>query len=437
MENASLFSPANPHFFQPLLTGSHSHLSIPVKFFSKHIEGKYEGKTVTLRSDASEKTWKVKMEGQRLTEGWKEFVRAHDLRIGDFVVFRHEGDMLFHVTALGPSCCEIQYAPSGSRDEDKEETSETGSETSDKEVEPNLSGTSNHSSSDLTCFRQFVTASNLSRDTVGVPSAFAKRNGLNKGSQEIILMNEEGRSWPSQQKTLVDYRIVIVRGWTSFCTANKLEAGDSCTFKLLQNANTPVFRLCSRTKHLPVSFTRANGLIKPEKVILVDKNRAEWSMNLKVEKGSGTMYIMSGKHWKRFCAVNEVGAGESLTLELIRGGKLHNNYLCFQMEQSPFDAQARTHKRARVQRWISQETRPKHEIREKAAEEGEPFRRTRASNNANQGNLENTHPCSVSDLVPKVKQSVADTLTSIRLFREELEKMEQKLEDSLQEIDNL
>ncbi|XP_024004601.1 B3 domain-containing protein REM8 [Eutrema salsugineum] len=341
MENASLFSPANPHFFQPLLTGSHSHLSIPVKFFSKHIEGKYEGKTVTLRSDASEKTWKVKMEGQRLTEGWKEFVRAHDLRIGDFVVFRHEGDMLFHVTALGPSCCEIQYAPSGSRDEDKEETSET--------------------------------------DNIA----------------EKALENRFVKLTP---------------------TPNSLDLGK---------------------QHLPVSFTRANGLIKPEKVILVDKNRAEWSMNLKVEKGSGTMYIMSGKHWKRFCAVNEVGAGESLTLELIRGGVSPLLKFCSKMEQSPFDAQARTHKRARVQRWISQETRPKHEIREKAAEEGEPFRRTRASNNANQGNLENTHPCSVSDLVPKVKQSVADTLTSIRLFREELEKMEQKLEDSLQEIDNL
>lgn len=97
-----------------------------MEFFSDHIEGKNEGKTVKLRSDASERTWKVKMEGQRLTEGWKEFVKAHDLRIGDFVVFRHEGDVKFHVTALGPSCCEIQYAPSGFRDEDEDESDEIG-----------------------------------------------------------------------------------------------------------------------------------------------------------------------------------------------------------------------------------------------------------------------------------------------------------------------
>lgn len=94
------------------------------------------------------------------------------------------------------------------------------------------------------------------------------------------------------------------------------------------------------------------------------------------------------------------------------------------MEQPPFDAEDRPHKRARVQRW-SQETRPS--------------RRTRASkkSSANQVNLQNTQPCSVSDKVAKVKQSVLDTLTSIRGFLAKLETMEQKLKDSLQEIDNL
>ncbi|KAJ4902939.1 putative B3 domain-containing protein REM15 [Raphanus sativus] len=65
-----------------------------------------------LRSDTSEITWIVKIEDcLRLTE-WLERVRslAHDLRVGDIVIFRQEKDMAFHVTnLLGPSCCEIQY----------------------------------------------------------------------------------------------------------------------------------------------------------------------------------------------------------------------------------------------------------------------------------------------------------------------------------------
>lgn len=47
---------------------------------------------------------------------------AHDLRIGDVVVFRHEGELVFHVTALGPSCCEIQY---GEDNDDEEELCDT------------------------------------------------------------------------------------------------------------------------------------------------------------------------------------------------------------------------------------------------------------------------------------------------------------------------
>ncbi|KAF2552611.1 hypothetical protein F2Q68_00037699 [Brassica cretica] len=311
MVNATLLSPATPHFFQPLLSHSKSHLNIPAKFFSGHIEGKQEGKTVTLRSDASEKTWKVEMKGQRLTQGWKEFVEAHALRVGDFVVFRLERDMLFNVTALGSSYCEIRYTPSGSRrQEGEEEIVET-----EKEVEKNLT--------------RFVTLTP---------------------------------------------------------TSSSFETGK---------------------QRLPANFTRGNGLIKPGKIIMVDKKGDEWVMELKVEKTNVSimyMYIMSRNGWRIFCDVNE-------------------------MEQTPFEAEARAHKRAK---WSQ-------EIREKTTEEGEPSHRARASNktNANQENLQNKQPCSVSDLLTEVKHSVVSTLTSIRQCREELKTKEQELEDSLQEINNL
>ncbi|CAA7015268.1 unnamed protein product [Microthlaspi erraticum] len=481
MASASMSFTEKKHFFQPLLPNFQSHLYIPVEFFSDHIEGKHEGKTAKLISDASERTWKVKMEGKRLTQGWREFVEAHAIRIGDFVVFRHEGDMKFHVTALGSSCCEIQYPMSCNRDEDEDESDEI-----EKKVEENLTAKSNQSSSDLNCFSPTVTASNLSINKVGVPRDFAKRNGLDKGSQEILLMNEQGKSWESEVK--VTSRIFIVGSWRSFCTANKLKVGDSCTFTLLQNTRKPVFRLSSRTKaeqeknywseeenmagktgenrfveltpspsslalgkqvtfgklylgslehiaflilnllqHLPRSFTRLNGLIKPAKVILVDKDNVEWSMQLGIDNKTGSMYISNGNGWKRFCAANEVGAGESLTLELVRGGASPLLKFCSKMEHLPFEAiKIRGHKRARVQK-RSRETRPKLEV-------GESSRRTRASN---QGNLPRMQPCSVSDQVAKAKQSVVDALTCVRRFQTELETMDNKLEDSLREIDNL
>lgn len=124
---------------------------IPGDFFLNHLEESNDGKTAELRSDASEVTFQVKIDGKRLSHGWEDFAVAHDLRIGDVVVFRHEGELVFHVTALGPSCCEIQY---GEDSHDEEELCDTEK------------GTEADYSSDQSCFVTTVTASNLKRDTV-------------------------------------------------------------------------------------------------------------------------------------------------------------------------------------------------------------------------------------------------------------------------------
>ena len=92
---------------------------IPVAFFLKHLERNNKRKTAKLRSDASETTWRVEIDGQRLSDGWEDFAVGHDLRLGDIVIFRHEGELVFHVTALGPSCSEIQYGGYSDEEEDK------------------------------------------------------------------------------------------------------------------------------------------------------------------------------------------------------------------------------------------------------------------------------------------------------------------------------
>ena len=165
-------NPHEPHFFKPLLPGFHngvvnilslfllricSHFvcllnfasidlqTIPLNFFSQHIQGKTNGKKWKLRSDASDQTWEVIQEGRRLTGGWKDFTTADDLQIGDILVFKHEGDMVFHVTPFGPSCCEIQFThPHSIKEEaDVDDT---------------------HSFSFDYCFLAEVTASNINED---------------------------------------------------------------------------------------------------------------------------------------------------------------------------------------------------------------------------------------------------------------------------------
>lgn len=53
---------------------------------------------VLLRSGASDKICKVKLDGNRLADGWEKFAGDHKFRDGDVLVFRHDGDENFHVS---------------------------------------------------------------------------------------------------------------------------------------------------------------------------------------------------------------------------------------------------------------------------------------------------------------------------------------------------
>ncbi|KAF8068106.1 hypothetical protein N665_1151s0002 [Sinapis alba] len=195
---------AKKHFFQPLLPGFHSHLTIPVAFFSKHIQGRNDEKTTAkLSSDASEKTWEVKTEdSRRLTDGWKEFALAHNLRVGDILIFRQEKGKI-NLEKKNPKR-EAEYC-----------------------------------SSDPSCFLASVMPSTLRYDLLNLPMSFVRANGLETRCGDIVLMNEKGRSWTlSLKQRQCGRRSYITRGWRCFCRANGLKTGDFVTFKLIKRGGT-------------------------------------------------------------------------------------------------------------------------------------------------------------------------------------------------------
>ncbi|XP_023641259.1 B3 domain-containing protein REM14 [Capsella rubella] len=309
MENVSASSPVNPHFFRPLLPGFHTHLNIPMAFFLRHIQGTTnEGNgVVKLRSFVSDITWQVKMDGRRLTQGWQKFATSHDLRVGDIVVFRHDGDLLFHVTCFGPSC---YYSDS----ERNQNTAEAKSSSDDP-----------HS-----CFVACVTESNLRKDILG----------------EIILLNEHGIPWTLILSHKPDGEVYIRSGWRSFCITNRLRANDFLTLKLVQTGTTPVLQLCPSSTAsqyrfltltlkpynfkkyklcLPRTFVKTNGIEKARKITLVNRYGIKRTTSLKPEDGYGRMRL--GKEWREFCDVNGVNIGDSFELELIKEGEDTGSHL--------------------------------------------------------------------------------------------------------------
>ncbi|VVB10782.1 unnamed protein product [Arabis nemorensis] len=285
MAKPVLQSPTNPHFFQPLLPGFHSDLSIPVKFFSKYIEGRNKKNMVELKSDACEKTWKVKMEGRKLTVGWKDFADAHDFRVGDIIIFRHEGDMVFHVTGLGPSCCEIQYVDDNIRNLSTKQNLKTEPDQSspddDVKVKDNMgkfprnkhakkrnleAEAESSFSSDQPCLVVRVTDSNLQYDRLYLQKKFVRPEGLNKGSHKIVLMDEGGRTWTFNLRFRESNGTFYMRcGWRSFCNDNGLKPGDTVTFKQERNnTKTPLLRFstCVESKRVSTKHSSKEKKIK-------------------------------------------------------------------------------------------------------------------------------------------------------------------------------
>lgn len=133
---------------------------IPAAFFSTHLEGKHHSMKLKLTSDASDKTWEVKLDGRRLADGWEDFSAIHCLRDDDVLVFRDKGDMVFHVTPSGRSFFQVHCISSESEEDDK---SEDGSDPKNiaSKMEPRKETESSSESSYLVAH---VTSSSLSRD---------------------------------------------------------------------------------------------------------------------------------------------------------------------------------------------------------------------------------------------------------------------------------
>ncbi|KAG2272310.1 hypothetical protein Bca52824_066865, partial [Brassica carinata] len=327
--------------------------NIPMTFFSKHIKEttNEDNAVVKLTSDASVITWEVKIIGRTLTQGWQNFANFHDLRAGDIVIFRRDGDLLFHVTSFGPSCCQILYnddvipissgkilitfklslllfrflfvkfeTDSDSKKCHQDHTREAGSP------------------SDNSCFVARVTSSNLSRDMLFIPRWFSRSNGLMDRKCEITLLNEDGKPWKLFLTNHKTYgRVYIRTGWRRFCRQNRKKANDLLTFKLVQAGTKPVLQLCScmynrdslqassstsqnrfltltltpysvrRSKLcLPGKFVWLNGMENGRKIILVDKYGIRRTTSLKPDNNFGRMRM--GKGWREFCEANGVKA---------------------------------------------------------------------------------------------------------------------------------
>lgn len=207
------------------------------------------------------------------------------------------------------------------------------------------------SSSDHSRFVGKVSSSNLRLGRLYLPMSFARTNGLDKMSgEEIILLNEEGRSWSLKLKhDKSDMHTFIRPGWRRFCAENEMSHGHY-TLKLVRNSGPPVIKLCgqvhNRPKPVPVvsslhhscfvgsvtsnslktdklylgkKFVSENGLDRGcSEVVLKNEWGGRWSLALRCYESAKQTYL--GPGWRTFCQVNGIKVGDSFKFKLVGTG---------------------------------------------------------------------------------------------------------------------
>ncbi|PIA47522.1 hypothetical protein AQUCO_01400276v1 [Aquilegia coerulea] len=227
--------PRNPHFFKFIMPAAFEGISIPKAFMKDHLEGeRCEGRKTMLRTTKSCKPWVIHTKGCCFTDGWEDFAREHDLRVGDLLLFRHEGGFNFNVIVFDATMCERVYQPldGDTIDDDDHILMEKKKEQNDGIAKGypikhyifcRFKG--NKSKHNMYA-KIFTTRWCLCVQLV--PANFRRKYGLNKPCM-IMLKDPEGEYWEVGLRHKRDCQAYIGRGWSTFLYANRMKVGDVCT----------------------------------------------------------------------------------------------------------------------------------------------------------------------------------------------------------------
>ncbi|KAL0698144.1 hypothetical protein Bca4012_054266 [Brassica carinata] len=341
----------------------------------------------------------------------------------------------------------------------------------------------------FSCFlRARVTPYSLIKDRLDLSKDFSVLS-FNENSKpcEIDLVNEKGRRWTLVlSKNTSSGVFYIRRGWVNFCSANGLSQGDICKFKLSENGERPVLRLCPssnsheeeecpeadavrtssvggcskekrrldeaskrkernnnpskfltikltpnrlQTGQLYISsvFVNESGIKKSGDITLMNKDGRKWPSYLQMTGQCGSEWFYLRHGWREMCKANGVKVNESFVLELV-WEDANPVFKFFSKVDNKGNGNGRPCKKRAYEAPIVESERRKR---------GRPRLSKRDATNSSNLPRTQQESCSVSDQVANVKQSILDTLNTVRQFRAELKAREKNLEASLLEVDAL
>ncbi|KAK1296414.1 B3 domain-containing protein REM10 [Acorus calamus] len=245
-------SSTNPLFFKVLVHGFHKKLSIPPIFVKKHLAHLSSSKSIATIKSPLGRSWNVnanvKEKGCFFEDGWRVFVRDHDLRVSDFLVFEYKGRLNFSVKLFNGSGCEKEYK-SGTKVDVPPTTSPNGCTkqgSSDNECKitskkrttestPPRNGIETkaiYQQNGNSFFEATIKLSNLSYSYMQIPCKFAAMNGFQEKG-EIMVRDPAGREWQLKISHCgkLKSETSLSGEWLNLAKVNGLEVGDVCVFE--------------------------------------------------------------------------------------------------------------------------------------------------------------------------------------------------------------
>nr|XP_025888236.1 B3 domain-containing protein REM10-like isoform X1 [Solanum lycopersicum] len=293
------------------------------------------------------KKWLVKVNGWRLEEGWEKFAEEHDLHLGDFLVFKHEGDMEFEVSIFDSSHCDREYTEYLLEGVDNAE--ETFKKVKFKEA-------ATHNCRGQSHYQCIVRPNYISNGYLRLPKHFAIANGLTNKKCDLIVRDERQRSW-NLRLVAYDSCVRVYGEWSNFCIVNNLKKGDYVTFEIVpygekictikhlrhkkSDVTTPMSQTLASTsadtnphfistikpyaftkallvRYLPMDFVKSNGLMSRSEMILIDEKQRSWSVWL----GQTGHQFGIKRGWTQFRNANGIQLGDTYKFELTNNGTI-------------------------------------------------------------------------------------------------------------------
>ncbi|CAN4120940.1 unnamed protein product [Withania somnifera] len=224
-----------------MVPGFHSKLTIPPGFCLE-LKGKDKSEKGTITKGKG--TWNVEIGRSKkgvmwFDRGWEEFVQHHNLRVGDFAVFEHLGNMNFTVILLDSTGCDKKFSMLESSTKQVIPSKENKVKSARCEIEKRKpEGDQPHyqcmkGSSE---FRATIKEYNVRKRSpyMHIPTEFCQSNALFQNTT-ITLTGPSGKSCPVSLRICNGGKTLyacITRGWHDFFSSNKLKVGDVCVFRL-------------------------------------------------------------------------------------------------------------------------------------------------------------------------------------------------------------